>query len=227
MSKLIDLTGNRYFRLVVLYRTNNKIYNRKNKKVSKVCWHCKCDCGNEVDVIGESLKQGLTKSCGCWNYEQMCNPEIKNHSSLFDDWRKDNEYYWLYERYRSILKRCGYIGNQSNKNYSERGINICSSWLNNYLEFKEWSLKNNASKDLTIDRIDVNGDYEPYNCRWVTNKVQQRNKRNTMKLEYNNKIQSLADWAEEYNISYRLLKERLKRGWSVEKALLTELKKCK
>ena len=136
MSYLKDLTGERFFRLTVLYRTKNKVYNRKNKKVSKTTWHCICDCGTEIDVVGESLKQGLTKSCECWNDECRKNPSIKCHTSNTLDWRKDSEYNWLYERYRGILRRCGYCSNQENKNYKGRNIKVDSLWLEDYNNFK-------------------------------------------------------------------------------------------
>ena len=222
MSYLKDLTGDRFFRLTVLYRTKNKVYNRKNKKVSKTTWHCICDCGTEIDVVGESLKQGLTKSCGCWNDECRKNPSIKCHTSNTLDWRKDSEYNWLYERYRGILRRCGYCSNQENKNYKGRNIKVDSLWLEDYNNFKIWALNNGAQKDLTIDRIDVNGNYEPNNCRWITCKIQQRNKTNNRLVEYKGKLLTLAELAENHNIDYRLLRERIiKQKWSVERAVST------
>ena len=222
MSYLKDLTGERFFRLTVLYRTKNKVYNRKNKKVSKTTWHCICDCGTEIDVVGESLKQGLTKSCGCWNDECRKNPSIKCHTSNTLDWRKDSEYNWLYERYRGILRRCGYCSNQENKNYKRRNIKVDSLWLGDYNNFKIWALNNGAQKDLTIDRIDVNGNYEPNNCRWITCKAQQRNKTNNRLVEYEGKLLTLAELAENHNIDYRLLRERIiKQKWSVERAVST------
>ena len=222
MSYLKDLTGERFFRLTVLYRTKNKVYNRKNKKVSKTTWHCIRDCGTEIDVVGESLKQGLTKSCGCWNDECRKNPSIKCHTSNTLDWRKDSEYNWLYERYRGILRRCGYCSNQENKNYKGRNIKVDSLWLEDYNNFKIWALNNGAQKDLTIDRIDVNGNYEPNNCRWITCKIQQRNKTNNRLVEYKGKLLTLAELAENHNIDYRLLRERIiKQKWSVERAVST------
>ena len=222
MSYLKDLTGERFFRLTVLYRTKNKVYNRKNKKVSKTTWHCICDCGTEIDVVGESLKQGLTKSCGCWNDECRKNPSIKCHTSNTLDWRKDSEYNWLYERYRGILRRCGYCSNPENKNYKGRNIKVDSLWLEDYNNFKIWALNSGAQKDLTIDRIDVNGNYEPNNCRWITCKIQQRNKTNNRLVEYKGKLLTLAELAENHNIDYRLLRERIiKQKWSVERAVST------
>ena len=222
MSYLKDLTGERFFRLTVLYRTKNKVYNRKNKKVSKTTWHCICDCGTEIDVVGESLKQGLTKSCGCWNDECRKNPSIKCHTSNTLDWRKDSEYNWLYERYRGILRRCGYCSNQENKNYKGRNIKVDSLWLEDYNNFKIWALNNGAQKDLTIDRIDVKGSYEPNKCRWVTCKIQQRNKTNNQLVKYKGKLLTLAELAENHNIDYRLLRERIiKQKWSVERAVST------
>lgn len=226
MSHLKDLTGQKFFRLTVLYRIENKIYNRKNKKVSKVAWHCRCDCGNEIDVIGESLKQGLTKSCGCWNIECMRDPSIKHNSSSTNDWRKDSEYHWLYERYRGILRRCGYCSNQENKNYKGKNIQVSPIWLSDYINFKTWALKHGARKDLTIDRIDVNGNYEPCNCRWITLKEQQRNKTNNHIVEYKNEKITLAELAERHGVEYNLLRDRIVRQkWGIERALYQPVNK--
>ena len=96
---------------------------------------------------------------------------------------------------------------------------MCDEWINNPGSFYDWSINNGYKKGLTIDRIDVNGNYEPSNCRWVTKEVQDNNRRNNRNITYNGKEKTLAQWAREYNINIVTLSDRLKAGLSIEEAL--------
>lgn len=100
--------------------------------------------------------------------------------------------------------------------YGGRGITLCSEWYS-FEKFYAWSVSNGYSEKLTIDRIDPNGNYSPMNCRWVTQKVQQNNRTNNRKLTWDGKTQSLVQWSEELNIPYRVLYDRVYRGWSVDR----------
>jgi hypothetical protein len=95
---------------------------------------------------------------------------------------------------------------------------MCDEWLD-YQTFKRWALANGYKDNLTIDRIDVNGDYEPNNCRWVTNKENANNKRTNRYLEYQGQVKTMTEWAEEYHIKVGTLWARLNKGWTIEKAL--------
>jgi hypothetical protein len=111
--------------------------------------------------------------------------------------------------------------------YGERGIEICEEWLNSFDAFRKWSLENGYADNLTIDRIDVNKGYSPDNCRWITQKEQNRNKRNNIYIEHDGEIKTLVDWCAELNLKYGTIEMRIKRGWDKGKALVTPVKSIK
>ena len=121
-----------------------------------------------------------------------------------------------------MKQRCCDANSTYYKDYGGRGITICPEWLNDFQAFYNWAVANGYANNLTIDRKDVNGNYEPSNCRWVTQKEQQNNTRKNYLLKYNGKIQTLAQWAEETQIPYRTLWSRLKRHWTIERTLTTK-----
>jgi len=110
--------------------------------------------------------------------------------------------------------------------YGGRGIKVCNEWLKNYVAFYEWAISNGYRSDLTLDRIDRNGDYSPDNCRWVTYQQQSRNTAQNRLITFRGRTQTLKDWADELGFKYTTLSARLRvYGWSVEKALTTPVKK--
>ena len=115
--------------------------------------------------------------------------------------------------------------NKSNKRYCDyggRGIVVCTEWRNNYQAFRNWAIERGYREGLTIERIDVNGNYCPENCRWATNGEQALNKRNNVKIEYQGKVMVLAQWSKKLGISKDVIRYRIyKLGWSVEKAFET------
>lgn len=155
-----DLTGQKFGRLLVIKQTH--IDNR-----SGTFWICKCDCGNVVTVRRDALTSGGTQSCGCLNIE-ISSSHKKSHTRL-------------YSIFAGMKGRCYNPNNTNYKHYGQRGICICKEWLNNFTAFYEWSVNNGYSDDLSIDRIDVNGNYEPSNCRWADAVTQANNKRNSRK----------------------------------------------
>lgn len=214
MSRLIDVTGQRFGRLVVVERGPDKI-----KRCGKptVQWRCKCDCGNEVIVNGESLRKGHTSSCGCITLERLIKNNTKhNHSS-------DR----LYKVWCAMKNRCYNENVLSYKDYGFLGIEVCDEWKNDYMAFREWAYNNgydeNAPiKECTLDRIDVCGNYCPENCRWANAIVQNNNKHNTVYLTYNGETHSLMEWCRALGIKETTLRNRLDRShWTIEKALNT------
>lgn len=220
MSKLVDRTGERYGRLVVLERAPDFICSSGRKLVM---WKCKCDCGNITNVSANSLRGNLTMSCGCWNYIQQKNCDIKHH--IHKDKSKNAQYGKLYNIYQSMKKRCYNKKNHNYIHYGARGIGMCDKWKNSYIEFKKWALSNGYSEELSIDRIDVNKGYCPENCRWATNKQQQNNKTNNKYITFNGITHTQQEWAEITGISRYTIYKRLKRNWSIEKTLITPTRK--
>ena len=118
-----------------------------------------------------------------------------------------------------MKSRCYTESNSDYKDYGGRGISICDEWLNDFVSFYNWSMNNSYSDGLSIDRIDVNGNYEPSNCRWATNKEQANNKRTNMFCTINGETKTLKEWSEERGIIYNTVRHRLALGYTVEEAL--------
>lgn len=204
-----DLKGRRFTRLVVLEQaedfigTNGRHYPQ---------WLCQCDCGSDpVIKRGDSLKNGHAKSCGCLHLEVSRSNFITHGDS----------YTKLYAVYRSIIDRCYNVNNKRFADYGGRGIDVCDQWKNDYGVFKQWAIMSGYEEGLSIDRIDNDVGYNESNCRWATRKTQQNNTRFNHLLEYNGKIQTIAEWAEEVHIKYDTLYARIYRGWEAERALMT------
>lgn len=166
MSKLINLTGKRFERLLVISRGPNA----KNKQTT---WECVCDCGNTCRVRSDHLRSKATRSCGCLERENRNDGAHVTHG-------KSNTR--IYKIYSGMKKRCYNKNCHAYANYGGRGISICKIWLNDFNSFYLWALANGYDDSLSIDRIDVNGNYEPSNCRW-TDAKEQANNRRKRKLE--------------------------------------------
>lgn len=162
MAKFIDISNQKYGRLCAIRRVDNNKHNQ-------VCWLCRCECGNEIIVTTIDLRRGHTKSCGCLRKEIVGathRTHGKRHTRLHSIWA-------------TMKERCDLKKRRDYKYYGGRGITVCDEWRNDFQAFYDWAMANGYLDDLTIDRIDVNGNYEPSNCRWITIQEQQKNKRNT------------------------------------------------
>ena len=124
----------------------------------------------------------------------------------------------IYNIWKDMRRRCNCVTGAHYKDYGGRGIKVCRAW-DDFMEFYSWSMENGYNEKLTIDRIDVNGNYSPNNCRWVSMKEQENNRRNNRLLEYNGQLKTVSQWAEIYNSSYRTIYRRLKSGWTIEEVL--------
>jgi len=186
-------------------------------------WNCICDCGNKTIVRSSRLTLGRTKSCGCLVKE---NYKIATPASAIKNKTHGDSKTRLYGVYHRMTARCCYSKNKDYKDYGGRGITVCSEWLENYEAFRDWAVANgyNDNSRLTIDRIDVNGNYEPSNCRWVTNKVQQRNKRNNRLITIDGITKTIFEWAEIYKIGIGILYYRLKNGMDAVSAITKPVK---
>ena len=169
---LVDRVGQRFGKLVVVSRADDYVATNGSKHVR---WRCVCDCGKETVVDVCQLVSGKTKSCGCLHAEMLQTGNVKH----------GGRYERLYKVFANMKNRCYNEHSDDYKYYGGRGIKICDEWLGSYSAFKEWALTHGYNETAkrgacTIDRIDVNGNYEPNNCRWVSMSVQSKNRRNVI-----------------------------------------------
>ena len=199
MSKFKDITGQKFGRLTVI-----KFLRIENHKA---IWLCKCECGNLIEVMTYLLTSGNTKSCGCLRKER----NIESHKT-HGQYRSR-----LWRTWENMKQRCY---NKNDKHYGGRGIAVCDEWLNDFMAFYDWAMKNGYDDTLTIDRIDNNGNYEPNNCRWATVKQQNKNRRSNINFTYNGETHCLMDWCKILELNYNTVYNRFHNcNWSIEKAL--------
>ena len=207
MADLLDLTGQRFGRLLVIRRGENTTRGQAQ-------WVCKCDCGNTKQIASASLVKGATKSCGCLRKEMTKQRGLNNKTHGLSKKR-------LYYEWVGMRQRCTYEKDTKEyANYGGRGITVCDLWMNDFLAFAKWALANGYKDNLTLDRVDNNRGYSPENCRWATVKQQSNNRRTNRILEYKGKRLTLTEWSEILGINKNTILSRLRRGWSVEKSLM-------
>lgn len=201
MSKFQDLTGKKFGRLTVIRREGSS-------KKKYATWLCKCECGVELVVESYSLTSGNTKSCGCYQKDKAREANT-THGLVYTK---------LYTVWFNMKSRCLNPKLSSYRYYGGRGITVCDEWLK-FENFNDWAINNGYRDDLTIDRINVNGNYEPSNCRWATRDEQANNMTTNRLLTYNGETHNAKEWAKIMNINYTTLHGRLRKGWDVEKIL--------
>ncbi|NFT07643.1 hypothetical protein FDF26_11310 [Clostridium botulinum] len=191
---VIELTSKKFGRLTVIERA-------ENSKWGKTRWVCKCNCGKVKTVLGEHLRKGRIVSCGCYNKEKKSNLiHGERHSRIYSIWC-DMKY------------RCSDSNSaKRRKNYYDRGIRVCSEWKDSFETFKKWSMSHGYTDKLTIDRIDVDGNYEPFNCRWVDIKTQDNNKTTNHYVTYKGEKITVAELSEKVGLTYNTLLGRILRN---------------
>ena len=202
MSRLNDLTGQRFGRLTVLERGPNNNRNRAT-------WKCRCDCGTAKTIAGASLVRGYSTSCGCYNSEQTSKRNYRHGLTNTAEYRA-----WT-----GMFTRCTNPEYRAFSRYGGRGIIVCERWSgeNGFANFLN-DMGFRPSTQHSLDRINVDGNYEPENCRWATQKEQMRNTKNSVYFTYRGETKTLPEWAELLGIAYHTLYRRIKNGWPLEKA---------
>lgn len=214
MGKFKDLTGMRFGRLIVFERVEDHV---SPSGKCNIQYKCLCDCGKEKIVFGTNLSRGLTNSCGCLQKERASAAKTTHGET-------DSH---LYGVWCAIKRRCYQKYDPNYSNYGGRGIIMCDEWKNDYKTFRDWAYAHGYNPEAkrgecTLDRKDVNGNYCPENCRWITQQEQMNNVRYNHLETYNGETHTIAEWARLYNMSYSKLSQRLNRyGYDIEKALLT------
>lgn len=218
MKKRENLEGQKFNRLTVL-SLHHKVQHYRNGRPNGNMYYytCMCDCGNITIVSSSFLKSGKVKSCGCLKIEKCKDSKNKHKTHGMRNSR-------LYKEWQSMKSRCTYTCVNGYDNYGGRGIGVCDEWNHSFENFMLWALANGYDDTLTLDRIDVNGNYEPKNCRWVSTKQQGRNRRNNNFITYNGETHCLSEWAELLNINVYTLRNRIFRlHWSLERAFTESL----
>ena len=199
-----DLTGQKFGMLTVLEFAYKK--DRKN------FWLCQCECGN-VKIIRQdcfkTTRSIKTVSCGCYN-------KVKNEKN-----KKPHRDTKLYRVYHAMKSRCYNPNDKAFKWYGARGIEMHKEWLDDFENFFVWAIENGYEEGLTIERIDVNKDYCPNNCKWITQQEQVLNTRRNRRYEYKDEFLTITELSEKYNINRNTLNYRLNVGWDIVKAIET------
>lgn len=211
MPKLADLTGQRFGRLTCIARA---------PRIGRdTTWLCICDCGARAIVRTTVLMQGRTKSCGCFRRE-VTRANHSTHGLSRDCHGRKTR---LHTTWQTMKQRCCNVNNPNHKYYGGRGITICGEWAF-FKTFHDWAITSGYDSGLTIDRIDNDGNYEPANCRWVTVAEQGLNRSSNRFIRFMGETRTLSQWSARMGIDIVTLHTRLKRSWSVEKALTTRPK---
>ena len=197
MQNLIKVEGERYGMFTVIKYIGSK---KGHTVVLAIC-----NCGNEKEIRLDSIKSGLTKSCGCINHQHTIH-KLSKHP--------------LYKLYYSIRLRCYSINSKSYKDYGGRGVTVCEEWLNDFVSFYNWAISNGWKKGLQIDKDikykEKHGTstgiiYSPEYCCFVTKTINARNTRTNVYIEYNGQTKTVPEWAEIFKIPAYLLRQRLTR----------------
>ena len=201
--KYDDISGQRFGKLTVIKRADDYISTKGKKYVR---YECLCDCGNTKCVMASDLKKGATKSCGCG----IVKHNLKN-SRLYREWA-------------GMLSRCRNNNDPRYEHYGGRGIGVCKEWEGNFVSFYDWATANGYDDRLSIDRMDVNGNYCPENCRWADLVTQANNRTNNIKFIIGSSTHTLSEWCKIFSLNYHTIWSRMKKGQDVFTALFRPYK---
>lgn len=204
-QKVKDLTGSKFGRLTVIGLADTE--------TRHTYWVCQCDCGNMKTVRSDSLQDGRIRSCGCLKQEQ----DKKNLVSS-DAKKKFLERGYksggtrLYHIWMGMKMRCYNIHNARYHRYGGRGISVCDEWKNDFDAFYDWAMSNGYADNLTIDRINNDGNYCPENCRWATAKEQCRNRSSNSNITIGNSTRTVTEWCEIFELDRAEITSRYNRN---------------
>ena len=196
-SKVRDLTGQKFGLLTVIGIAETE--------TRKTYWVCQCDCGNMKTIRSDSLLCGAIKSCGCLKKAQDKVNLTKHHRHKMSGTR-------IYQEWQGMKGRCYNPHNPRYDRWGGRGIKVCDEWKESFEAFYSWALSRGYNDDLTIDRIDNDGDYTPENCRWATQKEQSRNRSTNINITIGNSTRTLTEWCEIFNLDFKTVNARYQRN---------------
>lgn len=208
MGKFIDMKGQKFNHWTVISQYG------KDKNGNSL-WLCECDCNDKTQKIvsGTSLRFGKSKCCGCTRGEKL---KTHGKSSKKNTSELDKK---IYKTWESMKQRCFNKNRKEYKNYGGRGVRVCEEWISDFINFYNWSIENGVDLDLSIDRIDVNGNYEPDNCRWITFREQQNNKRYNHLLTFEGESKTIAEWERELGYKKGVLRMEIHRGKTLDEIM--------
>lgn len=201
MSKLRDLTGQKFNRLLIIKRAGSNEH-------KKALWLCRCDCGEIITAIGSEMLSGHTNSCGCLRSERVVEVNSKHGEA-----KKTLEY----RTWQNIKTRCSNPQTDGYHRYGGRGISVCDRWKDSFENFLEDMGRCPIGK--TIERKDNDMGYDPDNCKWASRKCQSRNKSNNHHVTFKGRAQIIAEWAEEIGVLQQSLRSYLNNGHTMEEAI--------
>lgn len=197
LSRTHNLIGQKFGRLTVI--------GLDDRGTRKTYWVCQCDCGRMKSARSDGLLCGAIKSCGCMKKEQDRINLTSNHSHKQSGKR-------IYHIWQGIKGRCYNSNDTRYHRYGGRGISMCDDWKNSFQNFYDWAMSSGYEENLTIDRIDNDGNYCPSNCRWATIKEQCDNRSTTIKITIGNVTKSLIEWCKVFEIEYPAAVNRYRRN---------------
>lgn len=190
----------------------------KTDKKPGIHWKMQCDCGEIEERSARDVRASVKRGC------EPCCLKCKSIISAING-RKNKSHGFstsmpnLYDVYRQMIYRCYNESSKDYKNYGGRGIVVCDEWLNSISSFMQWAISSGYKKGITLERVNVNGNYEPSNCTWIANELQAKNTRKATLVIIDECHMTLPDAAKYKGISERTLKTRLRLNWSLDDAL--------
>lgn len=211
------LPGDVFGRYTIIQEAQSRISGKRIKRYMQA----KCKCGTIKEVCLSSLVSGHIVSCGCYNREISSAQKCRTTHGM--------AYSRLYRIWKGMRRRCYSSNEPAYARYGGRGIFVCQEWNKSFLPFYEWAIQNGYSDNLSLDRINTNGNYEPSNCRWATDEIQANNKRSTIKYEFEGKYLSLPQISRIIDIGFPTLYRRINENkLTIEEAISIPLNgRCK